>query len=157
MEFPLSLLKLETPPPTQFGAENQTKKPLTFYHSIQPVYSISRIFGLLPFTVRYSSNGYMDKAKVRFFDIIWFIFMIIVNLSLTYQMRIKLQLMIENDTSILFASARMIILLNFVKVAVSSVLDMLNRNRLVKMLKDFLKFDKSVRKNGKLSIEDKIQ
>lgn len=158
MEFPLSLLKLKTPlAPTQIGAENVTKKTLTFYHSIQPVYIISRIFGLLPFTVLYNSNGYMHKAKVRLLDLIWFVFMIIVNFGLTYKMVTKVQRMIDGDTSILFASGRLIILLNFVKVAVASILDMLNRNRLVKMLKDFLKFDKSVRKNGKPSIADKIQ
>lgn len=128
------------------------KKPLTFYDCSRPVYLMSRLFGLFPFTVHYDSNGCMQRAAVGAFDGVWFIGAITLNLFLAYLMLIQVKSSIEEKSSAKFIAGRIIFTVNFVMVVAFIVLDMINRHRLVNTIKEIIKFDTSVRKFDILTV-----
>lgn len=149
MRFPFSVFKLQTSGLGHRGIENHTGKPLDFYDSVKPVLIISRVFGLLPFTLHRNTQGFIQKSKIYVFDVFWLILTIIVNLTLAIVYLPSIYETIDNtiDKSILFASGKIVFLFSLLKVVVEVLLDLLNRNRFVKIVKDFVKFDESVRKN----------
>lgn len=56
-------------------------KKLTFAHSFKPVYILCRIFGFMPFTIAYDSNGAIQSARIGVIDFMWFLISIGVYLS----------------------------------------------------------------------------
>lgn len=55
-----------------------------FYDCIRPAYILSRIFGLLPFSINYNGNGHVESVCAPRFDAIWFVGAILMNLLFTY-------------------------------------------------------------------------
>lgn len=62
--------------------KNIPLKKMTFSYSLRPIYYFSRIFGLLPFTIVYDTNGDVYEARVTCFDILWFIISVCLYLLL---------------------------------------------------------------------------
>lgn len=128
------------------NAQKLQKKSLNFFHCVQPVYIISRIFGLLPFSIQYNPNGCVKAAKVTVFDGFWFIGSIGLNLFFGYRVASDIPDMPKEESSILFIGFRTVFVICFILTALSTVLDMMNRNRIVKIVKDLTEFDNSVSK-----------
>lgn len=152
MPFLLSVFKFNKLPVGSRSAGNQLNKSLTSYDCIKPVYFMSRIFGLLPFSVRQNSNGSVESAKVNLFDMFWFLCAIGIYLTLSYfhlpqTKDLKNSITEENSTSksVLFSSIEIIFLATYLKVVVFIILDMLNRKLFANILTEIAKFDKSVR------------
>lgn len=155
MQFPLNILiKVDTPLLEQQGLEhtvsNRSKNTLDFYHSIKPLCTMSRIFGLLPFTVHRDNGVY--ESKFTIFNKIWFVCTITTSFFLAFAMLPKIKYTIEVETSIMFATGQVMLLLNFMKINLAILFDVLNRKRLIKLWKKFVEFDKSVRKRLKYTI-----
>ena len=81
---------------TTFISNNKTNKikpqakKLNFMDSFRPVYYFSRIFGLLPFSFIYDSNGDVQKTKITKFDGLWFLISMFVYVLMSF--------FLKNDT-----------------------------------------------------------
>lgn len=124
---------------------NKPKKPLTFAQCIHPIYVISRLFGLLPFSVHLNSNGNVERARIKIFDIAWFLCAISINLFLAYFILTRKKNSLEIESKVLMIGNYIIFSITFIMAPLSIILDMFNRHRLVKMFKDIMEFDKTVR------------
>lgn len=45
----------------------------TVAHCFRPIYIVSRVFGLMPFSITFQSNGEVQKSNVSKIDISWFV------------------------------------------------------------------------------------
>lgn len=116
-----------------------------FSYCIQPAYIMSRIFGLLPFGICYSSNGEILKAKVGIFNAVWFIGAIALNLILAYVVASAFRLQAAAlGLSFSVVGGEVIVMFGFSMAIISIVLDMINRNRLIKIVEEFNQFDNKV-------------
>lgn len=50
-------------------------------HSFTFIYYFSRVFGFMPFTIVYDSDGKIQAARIRTIDILWFMITIGLYLS----------------------------------------------------------------------------
>lgn len=122
------------------------KKRLSFYHCFQPVYITSRIFGVLPFTIYYNSQkDHIEKVGVGFVDGIWFVGAILLNAVLVYLVISTLDKSTEVQSAVLLVGGRMLLIVGLLNSALVIIMDMINRNRLRKILNEFLAYDKEVR------------
>lgn len=72
--------------------QNTDSRKLTFAHSLKPIYVLSRIFGFMPFTIVFDSNGAVQTARIKAIDFIWFMASIGIYMSssihfMTYSLR----------------------------------------------------------------------
>lgn len=119
---------------------------LNFYYCFQPFHMISRVFGLLPFTVNLAPNGNIKSVTVGTFDLFWFISFIAVISTVSYVVTFSAKL-----TQIAFESS-FIIFYNQVfwtggcfLLFVTAAFDMINRKRFLGIIQNFVTFDKIVR------------
>lgn len=88
-----------------------SSKKLTFAHSFKPVYILCRIFGFMPFTIAYDSNGAIQTAQIGVADIMWFIISIGIYLSSAlYFVIFHWRLPIPNKRITLVYGTRLIVL-----------------------------------------------
>lgn len=127
-------------------ADMHCSNKFNFAYSFRPVYYFSRVFGFSPFTIIYDSNGKIQKAKIRMFDIIWFI------LSISGQI-LSPVFYIQNETSfsiyhisleILIRSDSIVITMRTIFTILAIVMDMCHRHKLVEILKRIENFDDDV-------------
>lgn len=141
------LIQVSEPPLAFYDAKKQSKRVENYFDCIKPVYVASRIFGFLPFTINHDSRGEVMKASISVFDAVWLIVSITANLTGIYYVlshSLK-QLFAIKESPILFDICRAIAVSGFVLTIISICLDMINRNRLIEIIKDFTKFDKQVK------------
>lgn len=122
-------------------------RPKNVQHNFKAIYYFSRCFGLWPFTIAYNANGSIKEACLCQFDYLWFLISICVYLTalhFTYEHIKTLQFLNEKA----FFSH---LIYNLIQIpplllgVIGSVFDMLNRRRLVNILKKFTIFDEEVR------------
>lgn len=129
------------------------KQRMNFYHCIKPLCSISRVFGLLPFTIDLDPNGNIKRARVSVSNACWFICFIAATVVAFYFVETATVQQADLESSVLFVSEQLFWFSGIFMLFLSMILDMLNRNRLVKILQDFIAFDESVRKKTLHSIQ----
>lgn len=131
-------------PSTVPKAENLLKS-IDFVYNLQPIASYSRIFGLIPFSVIRSPNGGAYEARVKPFDILWFIISICsyVFLGFVYIHSIDVPKSRYESYILLFGDS-ILISLGIFFGAVIIIMDMINRFRIVDILNNFVAFDKNV-------------
>lgn len=123
----------------------QNSKKLTFVHSFKPVYILCRIFGFMPFTIAYDANGAIRTARIGVIDFIWFIISIGMYLSSALYFVIYVRrLPIPNKRATLVYGTRFIVLFRKLFNCLCIVIDMCNRFKLVKILKNINIFDDKV-------------
>lgn len=138
--------------------EEQSKIPVTLYDCIKPVYFVSRMCGLMPFSIRCDSNGQVQEARVGPFDALWFIGAITTNLALiVFTVTLLREQPIANEFLILHLGSRVLTIAAYVGIIFAIILDMVHRKGLIKILKDLLTFDKNVSKNDKGKFFDWIR
>lgn len=118
---------------------------LNFAFSFRPIYYFSRVFGLMPFSIVYDSNGDPQVPRVGIFDLLWFVISICIYLPFVYYC--YKQLAISNDQSvpILFLLGAYILqMLDLIYGVLIIGIDMYNRFKLVGILKKITAFDKEV-------------
>lgn len=130
-----------------FAPKNRTfhSKKLNFASSMWPVYYFCRVFGLLPFSVKFDTNGEVQRVQVSAFDVSWFIITICfyIILAVLYFHTI----IIYQDPSashILFFGDSMFNLIGLKFGALMIILDMCNRFKIIDILKGFSTFGKEV-------------
>lgn len=119
---------------------------LTFKDGFQSNYQYSRAVGLWPFQIVHNADESNEKTRVRLVDILWFFVSIALYLTATFYSFDDIKYVpgssaqsyalfiyyIYQITSLIFG-------------AISIVLDMLNRKKLVNILEKFTAFDDEVR------------
>lgn len=132
-------------------SKKQSKKSITLYDCVRPAYIASRICGQLPFSIRRSSNG--QEARVGLFDAIWFIASITINLaSICFAIVSIYKYPFKMQSSVLQIGGRIFVICTNTVTVYAIVLDLINRNRSVKILQGLFDFDKNVRKELKHSL-----
>lgn len=120
------------------------KMAANFAYCFRPVYYFSRIFGFMSYTIIYDVHGTVQGSKIRVFDILWFIFSIfsqIIPAAFYFQTK-RISTV---HPAILIQSVGVVTVTRMVFDISSIVMDLCNRNKLIKIVKKFNIFDENVR------------
>lgn len=110
-----------------------------------PIHVVSRIFGLVPFTIARAPNGEVEGARVHKCDLLWFVAAIIIYIFLAYSYIDTNEIHCNSNQSyILTVGDNVLISLGLVIAAAVIVMDMYNRSRIIEIPKQFINFDKRV-------------
>lgn len=118
-------------------------KNFDFAYCFRPVYYFSRIFGFMPFTIVYNSNGAIQGPKIRVFDILWFILSIFLYILSTFMPFRHINYPI-NTSFVLIVGDFLLLKLSLIFSILNVVMDMCNRFKLVDILKNVNSFDEKV-------------
>lgn len=125
--------------------KNTNSERLTFTHSFKPIYILSRIFGFMPFTIVYDSNGAIQTAQIKVIDFFWFIISIVIYLlSTLYFITYVRRKQIPDSFATLAYATRTIVIFRKLFYCVCISTDMCNRFKLVEILKKINIFDERV-------------
>lgn len=128
-----------------------------FAYSFRPIYLYSRALGLMPFSIIRASNGEVQKAQVKVFDVLWFVTTICLYLFLSYCYAKSTQIAIDtNESYFLSLNDDIGIIFSFIFGAITIGIDMFNRSRLTGILKDFSLFDKKVNRINIIQRNDNV-
>lgn len=124
---------------------------LDFAHNFRPIYIVSRVFGLMPFSFMYKINGDIEKSTITKLDILWFLISMCTYSFGTYTLS---QLIFPRGPSIyasqtshlVVLSDNIMIMLGLILGFFAVVFDMYNRSKFVEIVKKFIIFDKKVSK-----------
>lgn len=135
-----------SPPDAQFSnvAKNSFVRQMDFWDGFKPIHYFSRVFGLMPFSIRRDPYGNIQEPKVNAIDGLWCLFTTIVCLLGAFvSHRSKpdsyktIYLLIVLDDFHLTMS--------LVFGALTIAMDMINRFKIAELWKSFIMFDKEVR------------
>lgn len=117
-------------------------------HSFRPTYFVSRVFGLMPFSIVSYPNGDIGGPKVGIFDGLWFAISLSfytcgVYVASTYQIYNQT---VSNISVVLTIGYTVCFLLGLMLGFISIISDMGNRVKLVNIVKNFAIFDQEVNK-----------
>lgn len=145
------------------ATENQRKiqiKKFNFEHAIRPVYYFSRLTGQWPFSIIHDSNGKIQRARVGFFEILWSILVICLNLTVSLDSYEDFKAEQEkHPIRIRFIVGDVLDMSSVLFITIGIVLGIINRKRLVNVLKKINAFDSKVRwcSNNSLSNSNEIR
>lgn len=129
----------------QSNKTNTITNKMNFAYSFRPVYYFSRMFGLLPFSIVYDSNGDVLRARVTAIDILWFIISVCIYLLLAFLSYTNMRLPDGPiESPLLIASDYTLLIVGLIYGAVIIVFDMYNRSTFIDILKKFTAFDMEV-------------
>lgn len=118
---------------------------LNFEYCIRPIYYISRVCGLLPFSVTRNLNRDIEAPRMNTFDRLFFTLSICWYLFLTYTSFCHIQHWQSlNISHVLTIGNYSLLMIGLIFGVLTITMDMLNRNRLVDILKKFIIFDQNV-------------
>lgn len=129
-----------TEPPRNHCRKNE------FAQNFRVIYIVSRVLGLMPFTVAYNMNGEIEKPTVTKLDVLWFLTSICVYSLGIYKLS---QLIFPRGEDIytsplVVLSDNMSVMLGLILGLTCSIFDMCNRHKLISIVKQFVDFDKKV-------------
>lgn len=119
--------------------------------SFQPIYYFSRAFGLMPFSIERSSDGYISGPRVNKIDIAWLVAAILIYSLATVVTFKYVRFDLEPSTQCL----NMLVILNNLHTTLGLIfcgsiigLDLYNRFHSVDLFRRFAIFDKEVSLNA---------
>lgn len=122
-----------------------SSRPKNFYYSIRPMVILSRCFGLHPFSFVTNVYGEVHRTKIKFLDSIWFIVVIVMYSSFALLISTHINLASEYKTVyVLMLGEQLLIVCGLVMCVVSVIMDMVNRNRILRNAQRFQAFDMEV-------------
>lgn len=127
------------------SANNDREQKIKVAYGFQPIYIVSRLFGLMPYSIICKPNGEVKEARVKIFDLIWFIISICMCFAfalITFQ-NLKLPEN-KNESIILRIGDDLILIVGLLLGCVMIIIDMCNRFKLINILRQFEIFDKEV-------------
>lgn len=146
LEYPPKSISILTKMASLASASTVPPKKLNFEYVFRPAYYYSRFAGIWTFSITHDSNGSIQRARVGFFDILWPIFVICSNSVLAfsaYQSFMAEREKYANTTR--YIAENIFQMSCFLFVAIGIVLNVINRNRLVDILRRLNTFDNEVR------------
>lgn len=122
-------------------------KTLNFGSVFCPLYCLSRIWGLAPFTIVKSSNGEVQNPKLRLRDVLWFLVMVCGQLYFMQKSWANFNtssIKIKKETWILIISARGMEIFAFAYGIATIFMNICNRFKVINIIKMFIHFDREV-------------
>lgn len=120
---------------------------IDFTYGIRPIYYLSRLVGLWPFSIVSNSNGMVQRPNVHFYDALWFLVsagFYVTAIFISYQ-RFELHSRIPNTFgSILACGFYVIEIMGLILGIVGISINMFNRDKLANVLQQFTHFDDQV-------------
>lgn len=117
-------------------------KKINFFYGFRPIQYMSRIFGLWPFSIETDPSGIIQKFHMRPYDILWAILTLALYLTVT---SIFVRNIMETRIIIvLHFGFFMIRIVGLSTAALTIVMNIINRHKLIGMLKQFANFDNAV-------------
>lgn len=121
------------------------QKTINYVYSLQPIYLFLRTFGLLPFSIVRDINGELH-ARVRVFDIIWFVISICIYIFMAvFCWRAEDHYDTPNKSDTLFFVDAVLLTSFLITNILAIILDMYNRSKLIAILNWLTQFDNEVR------------
>lgn len=120
-----------------------TVQRFNFSHSFRPTYIVSRIFGLMPFSIVYYPNGDVDRPRVSIFDGLWFavslcLYTCGIYVASAYQIYSQPT---SKMSVVLIIGFSVCSLLGLLLGYISIFSDMVNRFKLIDIVRNFTIFD----------------
>lgn len=121
-----------------------------FAYSFRPIYLVSRIFGLMPFSIAYYPNGDIDKPKIGIVDGLWFAISLCVYIFGIYKASDYTGYNETNTRMCLVSAIGFTICfeLGLVFGCLSIVFDMGNRFKLIDIIREFTIYDQEASVTG---------
>lgn len=133
--------KLDSPRQMAIKRDHLKRRPDIIY-SYRPIYYFSRFFGLLPFSLRYDSNGEIQMPKISKLDGVWFVISIVIYLALAKMVSLSIEIQKNASSPILILGNKLLLMFGLIYGAIMIVENMCSRFRFVGILKMFTAFDK---------------
>lgn len=118
-----------------------SEKLRNIVYSYQPIYYVSRIFGLLPFSLTYESSGEIKMPKITKFDGIWFVISIAIYLVFPKVILLSIDIQTSPSVPILILGHKLLLIVGLIYAAIIICENMCSRFKFVKILKIFTAFD----------------
>lgn len=129
-------------------------RPKHFYYSVRPIVVVSRCYGLNPFSYETNVYGEVHRIKITFSDSVWFIVAVGMYLSVAIILSTQTHFPAEfKSVFLLVLGDRMLAVHGLVMCAVSIIMDMMNRDRILQNVQRFQAFDTEVWRNGKRNLQ----
>lgn len=113
-------------------------KKFNFMSSFRPVYCVSRLFGLMPFSFIYDSNGDVLQSKVTRLDGLWLVISICFYTLTAYYMPLF------NKVKLTFYLKYICEIVAFICTDLAIIVDLYNRSKFIDIFKKITIFDKEV-------------
>lgn len=110
-------------------------KTFNFMDSFRPVYYVSRIFGLMPFSIICDINGEIQQSKITKFDGLWFVF----SMCFHSLMAFFVQGFIETKLNYLLGYVFEIFGITY--CVLSLAFNMYNRSKFIDIIREITAFD----------------
>lgn len=130
---------------TLVNTKNIQLRKLNFEHAIRPIYYSTRFAGLWPFTIVHDSNGNIQKARVGLSDVLWSILFICFHLTLAFYTYKKVKTTQLRENQLRFIVLNVFLLSSLLVGILGIIIDMINSEKIVDILRKFNAFDKEVR------------
>lgn len=144
-----SVIKMVQPSPNNRNNETNKsedqKKSFNFMDTFKPVYFVSRLLGLEPFSIIYDSNGDAQRPKITIFDGIWFVFSMGVYVMMAYSAE-GIECRKESVERFTYILAYIFTIVGLTCSILTIAIDMCNRFKFVEILRKISIFDKEVSK-----------
>lgn len=125
------------------SVENQAQvQHINFSHSFRPIYYFSRVFGLMPFSITYDSNGEAQCSRIRIFDGIWFVISMLIYSSSVYCIVLRFEK--QSSSTFVVIVGNTFLLMSIIYGVGAVAMDMYNRFKFFEIVKSFSVFDKQV-------------
>lgn len=138
----LTAIKMVQPSPNNSNSktnDNEAQvRTLNFMQSFRPVYYVSRVFGLKPFSIIYDSNGAVQQSKITKFDGLWFVISMCIYVMMAFSVEES------TDGKFIFLLGNVFTIFGLACSVLTIIFDMYNRSRFIDILKNISIFDKEV-------------
>lgn len=125
-------------------SSNKIDMPPNFFDTVKPVRFMARTFGLLSFSVNYTSSGEMDSCEIRVLDVICFTVYFFMSLILSVMNNLFITPAEDIWSMVLLFTLELFFILALLLAAFCMAADIFNRHRLVALLKKINTLDKQV-------------
>lgn len=121
--------------------ENEIQvEPMNFMYSFRPIYYVSWIFGVMPFSIVYDLNGGVLRPKVTRFDGFWFVILVCLYVSSAFLVRSP------PGTHFTLMLLYILSILGFIYSFSAIIFNMCYRSKFIDILKRITTFDNEVRR-----------
>lgn len=119
-------------------------KRIDFLYSFRPIYYFSRIFGLMPFSIIYDSNGERARRpKITIFDGIWLLISVCTQMLGVY-LTIRFKFVNQTSPTFVVILGYTFIIMTVMYGVGAVVMDLCNRFKFLEIINSFTVFDKHV-------------
>lgn len=127
----------------QINSNRNSNCEINFWYSFQPIYCISRIIGIIPFSIKRNRSGEIIGTHVSFFDFFWFMTSIIGYIAISASCYIITK-PLKTTSNLAIDGGSLAIIIAFAFFGIFVILNMLNRNRFIVIIKTIEAFDQKV-------------